>query len=94
MSKITADTFVKRQENIPWKVIENEGILLNLRNGNYFTINEAGLFIWKLLDGSKNLEKIAKRISSRYNINKTLAFSDLLKFIKTLHIKRLLVICE
>ncbi len=57
MVKITANTLIKRQDDIPWKEIKKEGILLKLEDGDYFTVNEIGLFIWKLLNGTKNLGK-------------------------------------
>lgn len=92
MVKIISNTLIKRQDNVPWKEIEKEGILLKLEDGDYFTVNEIGLFIWKLLNGTKNLEEIAHRISLRYNVNKDIALSDLLKFTKSLHQKGLVAI--
>ena len=94
MAKITLESRIKRQDNTPWKEIEKEGIILKLKDGDYFAVNEVGLYIWKSLNGTKKLDQIAQRISSHYKINKARALSDLLRFIKTLHKKGLTVICE
>ncbi len=91
MAKITPKSFIKRQDNAPWKEIDKEGILLRLKDGDYFGINEVGLFIWKLLNGTKDLDEIAKRISLRYNVNKSTALSDLLIFMKILYKKDLII---
>lgn len=92
MLKITKELVAKQKDNIPYKEIEDEGILLNLENGEYFSLNEVGLFIWKLLNGAKNLERVAQHVSACYKVNKQLALNDLLKFIKVLYAKRLLTI--
>ena len=90
MAKITLESRIKRQDNTPWKEIDREGIILKLNDGDYFAINEVGLFIWKLLNGTKSLEQIAHRISLYYHINESMALSDLLKFIKILYKKELI----
>ncbi len=82
MAGITAATKVRRRNNIPWKNVEHETILLNLETGDYFGINDVGLFIWKKLDGMKNLEQVASSIASAYSISRSSAFSDLLRYIK------------
>lgn len=46
MANITPKSLIKRQDNVPWKEIEKEGTLLKLEDGDYFTVNEVGLFIW------------------------------------------------
>lgn len=93
MVKITLKSLIKRQDNTPWKELDKEGILLKLKDGDYFGINEVGLFIWKLLNGNKDLEQIAKRVTLRYKVSKATAFSDTLKFIKTLYKKDLATLC-
>jgi hypothetical protein len=93
MTKITAETILKREANTPWKEIEKEGMVLNLKNGDYFAMNGVGLFIWKSLSGAKTLGDIAKRISSHYKVSRNKALSDLLKFIKALFKKGLITIC-
>ena len=90
MTGFASQSFIKRQDHVTLKEIEKEGILLNLKNGHYFVINELGVLIWKLLDGKKNLEQIAERIVSRYEVRKTAAFTDLLIFIKDLYKKDLI----
>lgn len=80
MSDIDTKSKFKRNENAPWKEIEKECIILNLENGDYHTLDEIGLFIWKSFDGKKSLEAIAKSIAARYDVAPTQALKDLLAF--------------
>lgn len=82
--KINTDTVIQKQTAAPHKRIGKEVLILNLRDGNYFVINEVGFFIWNLLDGRKSVEKIASRISSQFDVSKTTASKDVITFVKQL----------
>lgn len=82
--KINTDTVVQKQTATPHKRIGKEVLILNLRDGNYFVINEIGFFIWNLIDGRKSIEKIASRISSQFDVSKTKALRDMTAFVKQL----------
>ncbi len=96
MTQFSSRSLIKRREQIVLKEmeVEKEGILLNLKNGHYFVANELGLFIWKLLDGKKNLEQIAGRIVFRYKGTKTAVLADLIVFVKGLYKRKLVMIVE
>lgn len=83
--KINTDTVIQKQTATPHKRIGKEVLILNLRDGNYFVINEVGFFIWNLLDGRKPIEKIASRISSQFDVSKTTASKDVMTFVKQLN---------
>ena len=91
---LSSESFVKRQDRIVLKELEDEGMILNLRNGHYFTLDKLGLFIWKSLDGKKNLEQIAQRIVSRYAVTKTTALADLIVVTKDLYGEKLVTVAN
>lgn len=93
MAKMTTETRLKQHTNVPWKEIENEGVLLRLTDGDYYSVNETGLRIWKLLNGTKTLGQVARNVSSYYNISQELALSHLLEFVTLLEKKKLACIC-
>lgn len=76
MKKTLKSSFIKRSDKAPWKEVENETLILNLTDGNYFGLNQTGFFVWKLLDGSKNLSDIAKAVANRYKISLKKAYQD------------------
>lgn len=85
LPKIDGHVKFKRKDDVPWKEIDKECIILNLENGNYHTLDDVGLFLWKLLDGNKNLQEITKSIASRYDVTPAQAHTDLVTFLKELH---------
>lgn len=91
-TRFSSQSFVKKQDHIVLKEIENEGILLNLKNGHYFVINKIGILIWKLLNGKKSLDEISQRILRRYQGSKTAVLADLTAFVKTLYKQKLVIL--
>jgi len=83
--QIHGESKIKRKDNLPWKAFEKECMILKLDDGDYFALDEVGLFIWKLLDGEKTVDGIAKRVASKYEIASEPALTDLLEFLKRMH---------
>lgn len=86
---LTEESIVQREEQVPYKEIEKEGILLHLDSGDYFAVDEVGLLIWKALDGKKNLRQIAERIVSQYKVSENKALRDVVSFTHNLWKKKL-----
>lgn len=84
MSQITPDSIVQRMGDVDCGTIEDEGIILNLNNGDYFWMNGVSLFIWKALNGRNDLKKIAEKVASHFNVNERTVLTDLLAFVRKL----------
>jgi len=84
MASIPGNARVERVEEIPWKEVEGEGIILDLKTGDYFELDEIGLWIWKQLDGKKSVSAIAEKMSEEYQVDKRNALADLTDFIGAL----------
>ncbi len=89
MAQLNSKSVVKKEENTPFKELDHEGIILNLKNGDYFSVDRVGLLVWKAIDGKKNIDQIAGRVTARYEVSKDTALSDLIGFVKNLHQKEL-----
>ena len=89
MSQITEESIVRRQEQVPFKELDQERILLHLDSGDYFAIDEVGLLIWKSMDGKRSLEQIAERIVAQYEVTRVKALHDVISFVNGLWNKKL-----
>ena len=76
--------FIKRREDVPYKEVEGELLLLNLKDGNYFGLNKTGAAIWKMLDGTKQFDDIAHALSRKFKISLKKATQDTEIFLKEL----------
>jgi hypothetical protein len=67
MQKIRLNGIPKRKEGISWREFGTEAILLDPRSGDYFEINEAGLLIWKYVDGQRTIGQIIEELAGYFD---------------------------
>jgi hypothetical protein len=70
-------------EKVSWIQPGDTIVVVNLSSGYCYTLNCVAGSIWKLCDGKKSFNDIAKSITKQYNIDEKTAFEDLKDFIKT-----------
>ena len=80
----TPDSVIQKIDDTDCKEIEDKGIILNLNNGDYFSVNKVSLFIWKSLNGRNRLAGIAKKVAANFNVDDETALKDLLDFVRRL----------
>jgi hypothetical protein len=59
-------------------------MLLNLRNGRRYRLDQVGACVWEQLETGRTLEWLAGFISGRFAMDPDLGMSDLLQFTKAL----------
>ena len=72
----------KRNENFVFRKIEDETILVPIKNnvsdmGCIYKLNEVGAFVWEQLDGSKTLNDIAQLIIEKFEVSLAEAQTDI-----------------
>lgn len=81
-----------RSDQIRWQTVDEEGILVNLDSGYYFSLNAVGLFIWNLCDGDHSAGTILEGIKESFDVDDTTASQDLQSFMNQLEAEGLLEI--
>lgn len=76
--------YLKRNDKVAWRVLEDKCILLHLDSGIYYTLNEVGKFLWESFDGKKELIEIQGEMVNRYDVDRETAKSDILEVVKDL----------
>ncbi len=79
----------QRNENFVFRQIENETILVPIRDnvgdmGSIYNLNPTGAFIWQQLDGEKPLDEIAMMLTRKFEVSSEQAQADLRDFINQL----------
>ena len=78
--ELTPLSCIKVNPNAILTVLDNgEGVLLNLDSKRYYTLNETGVFLWKHINGKKNIEEIAIALYEDYDVSKTEALNATIK---------------
>lgn len=75
-------TVLKKSENIVFRKIENEYILVPIRSNaadlDYiYTLNEVGARIWELIDGTRTVGDVRDIVCSEYDVTPETATEDL-----------------
>ena len=62
-------------------VLDGEAVLLNLKNGHYYTLNRVGTVAWELFKGDKPLKDVCQTICSRFDVSEDQASADLVALV-------------
>ena len=85
---------ISKNRDVPWRIIEEEAILVDVKKGEVIHLNETGAKIWDLIDGKRSIGDIAKGICDIFEIDKETAQKDTSRFISEAVKKRLAVVSD
>ena len=83
------DKFTKNK-NIPWRLIDNEAIIVDIKEGESIYLNEVAAFIWNSIDGENTVKEIIEHICDNFDIDIETAKKDTFNFLETLLEKKLI----
>lgn len=67
---------VTTTEDIIWRVVDDEALILNTSNGFYFSMNGTATEAWCLLTEGKSIDEVARVIADRYDVDVAAAKAD------------------
>jgi ferritin-like protein len=73
-----------RIETFPWKVIENNVVIIDTSDNRALKLSEVAAAIWSCLDGTKGTDEITEDICQRFLIKKAKARKDTVRFLDIL----------
>ena len=76
------DNVLKRNEEIAWRVIDGEALLVDPKDSRIYPLNTVGTAIWELLDGRKRCGDIAAAISEEFEADESAIQKDVRKFLE------------
>lgn len=75
------DPQYQRDENQLFSLIDDEVVMLNIENGEYYYLNEVGSNIWKLLENPTNLSQIILSLKELYDVSHVECTKDVLTYL-------------
>lgn len=73
-----------RIAKFPWKIIENNAVIIDSEENRALNLTEVGAEIWGYLDKPKTLDEIVENICQKFEVRKNKAHKDAMKFLKLL----------
>ena len=81
----------KRKQNLAWRKIEDEVVIIDLDKGRQFhELNDSGSRIWELCDGETSVDDIASALTEDFELDLPEAHKEVTEFITYLTEKDLL----
>lgn len=71
----------KSSQSVAWRDVNNEIVILNLKSGEYYTLNEVGQLIWKSAMEGKSIREIKHAILNAFEVTVEQAKNDLHGFL-------------
>ena len=81
---LALDTRLAKSEKIPWRLIEEEAVLLDLDEGEVLRLNPVGAEIWNAIDGTRTVAEIVVHICRTFEVSHRTARRDAHRFLKQL----------
>ena len=75
--------YVRSNENITSR-IQDEVVMVNLTQGNYYALNEVGSSIWNIIETPHSIEEIAEILLMEYAVDKETCINEISDFINQL----------
>jgi hypothetical protein len=80
----TLDTQLAKNEKIPWRIIEEEAILIDREEDEVVRLNPVGAEIWNAINGTRTVNEIVDHICGTFDVNQRKAKRDVHRFITQL----------
>ena len=81
---VSLSTAVVASDDIAFREIEQEGVLLNLETGTYFGLNQVGTRAWTLLLEGKSVGEVHAQLSQEYEVAPDVLERDLIGWVGAL----------
>jgi len=89
---LSLDSCLCRSDELVWRVIDGEVVILTADGHQIHTLNKVGSAIWELADGTRDIKEIVSRICERFAVSFEVAQADVLDFANKLVDKKILKI--
>ena len=75
---------VHRAPEIAWRVIEDEAVIIDPRNGLVYPFNEVATFCWQACDGKLSIADIINKAFEEFEVSLEQIEKDLVEFFSEL----------
>jgi hypothetical protein len=78
------DTKVEHLAGIAWRMVDEEAVLVNVKQDKVIHLNPVGSFIWSKMDGQASIQEIADAVVEEFEVDLETALEDCLYFARCL----------
>ncbi len=71
-------------DDVIYREIDDEAVLLHIRKGLYLGLNETGRFFWSVLRAASSLEEACREVEAHYDVTSGQLREDVAQFVEDL----------
>jgi len=79
-----SETKWKKAGSVVGREIEGEAVLLNLKSGVYYSLNQVGTYIWSLFEAGTTESQLTEAVEDEYEVDGEEASRDVGELIRDL----------
>ena len=76
---------------VGWQIVDEKAVLLDITSGCYYSLNETGTQIWKLIASEAPVGQIVRHISEEFGISPRQAQEDVFELVASLEAESLIL---
>lgn len=77
---ITNTTIFVKKARLPWRVIEEHAIIVDLDREKVIDLGGVAKDIWDSIDGNTSIDDMTARVTGAYDVSREDALQDILEF--------------
>jgi hypothetical protein len=77
---------------VPWRVLDTEALVVDVKHGLLYPLNSVGARIWELCDGARSVDEIVGTLAQEFEAPEPTIRADAVDFIERLADARLVSI--
>jgi hypothetical protein len=89
---IKLNDYVTRSEDLAFRIIQEEAIILTAQDRVIHTLNQVGTRIWELLKPGMKVGELIEKVCDEYEVDRIKAEEDVMKFLTELGEKGIIVV--
>lgn len=89
---LTKETSIKKSPNAIESEIDGDVVLMNIDNNEYYSMDNIGSSIWKMLDEPIRIAEIIDQLLEKYDVSPETCEKDTMKFLNQLLEKQIIAI--
>lgn len=82
---------IKHAPEVAWRRVEDEVVILDLKNSIYYSLSAVGARIWELIGKGTGLEEIVQKVGNEYSAKENTIRRDLKNLLERLRKEKLIV---
>ena len=92
--EINGHTRLQRDPEQQFTYIDNEVVMLSLKQGEYYGLDSVGSRIWELLEEERTFSELISLLMEEFEVEEQHCMNDTKEYLETLFNKELLVVKE